>query len=207
MYFFHFKPCLCLLFNQNYAFLLASLGKRDGITKLEQAFAMGNMTVNCKRRCFQKYITLGKDLFYQNSSDGCLKEFLREISIKSATSVGSKQPFKSHYPFMEIFYIYRMFRQQVCVSSSPSISDNCFQKVKSAVPVLLELIRSKTPSAFACQAPAVTSVLQQDLYSLMDGLGCCYGSTLGMRARAIRSIAVENTFQYTILQFTLFLIY
>jgi hypothetical protein len=133
-------------------------------------YLASDFSVNCKRRCFQRYIEQA-DTFYNSCSDELLK-FVNHTDNKNLV-----------YPLPYITETYQDFRNQVCTHNKNGT--NCFSEVQQFLP---------NPDK---EAPAV-NIFQYDCNYINDtfwngfvmdqvcdnfkNAGCCFGNQVAMLA-------------------------
>jgi hypothetical protein len=133
-------------------------------------YLKSNMTQNCRKRCFQHYISRGNALF----AGSCRAEVYNPNN-------------QANYKFLKLLSMYQEYRNQVCVENptpAPGIHANCYDALNSlggsssSSDIADSILFSMTceyhiPGVFDYQ-------VQSMLASRVAKLGCCFANQIGM---------------------------
>lgn len=134
-------------------------------------YLKSNMTQNCQKRCFQRYISQANLLFAGN----CRAEVYKAGN-------------QANYKFLRLLSMYQEFRNQVCVENpnpQPGVHANCFSSITSlgGSSSSVSNIADSPLFSLTCQYNfngIPDYVIQSVLAGGVAKLGCCFGNLIGM---------------------------
>lgn len=149
-----------------------------------KAYLAYNFSQNCRRTCFQRYITQA-NTFYSSCSD--------QLNV-----FANKTNQNSLYPLVWTLAGYQEFKNQICVENENG--QNCYDSLASINPV----VHPQKPGApnilsFECNYlndPGYNLLVLQGVCKTLGANGCCAANQIAMIAQAQTNSSATTTYNH-----------